>query len=497
MLAKFDKNPSEIKADIFIFLCGEGDNELSNLTSNIKKTLKVTLPKAFNKQNGFEGKEAQTEAIYTDSGIFIISGTGKKEQLSLEKIRKSSAKAIKKAEMYNKKSAAFATAEYLTESFLAGDIACAQAETCHMALYSFGKYKAPKKDKKKIEKVNFFSIKKDFDLTLEKGIKTGNILGLSTNFARDLGNEPSNELYPETFAQIISMRGKEKGYEVKIHTLEDLISKKMGGILAVGQGSRKEPRLIEMHYNGSKDENEKPIVLVGKGVVFDSGGISIKPSAGMDAMKIDMGGAAAVSGVFDAISLLKLPINVVGLIPAVENMPDGAAYKPGDVVTSYKGLTIDVGNTDAEGRIILADALTYASEFNPRAVIDLATLTGATLVALGTFVSSAMTNSPELMRDMYTAGQETFERVWELPLWDEYDKMIDSDIADVANMGNTKGAGTIIAGMFLKRFVGDHPWIHLDIAGTGISSSVSDYIPKHSTGVGVRLVTRFLMNSLS
>ena len=497
MIAKFDKNPSGIKADIFLFLCGEGENEAQQLISKIKKELKVTLPKAFNGSNGFEGKESQTETLFTEAGIFVFSGTGKKEKLSLERIRKSTANAVKRADKYNKKNAAFCTAEYLTDIFSPAEIACAQAETCHMALYSFKKYKAPKKDQKKIDKVVFFSLAKDQDVTVEKGVKTGNILGLSTNFARDLGNEPSNELYPETLAQIILERGKEKGYEVKIHGLNDLIEKKMGGILAVGQGSRKEPRLIEMHYNGSKDKDEKPIVLVGKGVVFDSGGISIKPAAGMDAMKIDMGGAAAVSGVFDAISALKLPINVVGLIPSVENMPDGNAYKPGDIVRSYKGLTIDVGNTDAEGRIILADALTYASEFNPRAVIDMATLTGATLIALGTFVTSAMTNSPELMNDMFAAGQQTFERVWELPLWDEYDKMIDSDVADVSNIGNTRGAGTIIGGMFLKRFIGDYPWIHLDIAGTGISSSASEYIPKNSTGVGVRLVTRFLMNSIS
>ena len=495
MLVKFDKNPSGIKSDIFLFLCSEDEKDLNGIVSGIRKELKVNVPKSFNFSNGFSGKESQVESVLTDSGIFIFAGVGKKNTLTLEKIRKATAKAIKRADKYNKKSAAFACATYLSSELVAEDISVAQAEACHMALYSFKKYKQVKKDKNKIDKVTFFII--DKDLSAEKGVKTGNILGASTCFARDLGNEPSNELYPETLAEIISGRGKEKGYDVKIHTLADLQEKKMGGIIAVGQGSRKEPRLIEMSYMNSKDKDEKPIIVVGKGVVFDSGGISIKGAAGMDQMKIDMGGAAAVAGIFEAVTSLKLPINLIGLIPSVENMPDGNAYKPGDIVRSYKGLTIEVGNTDAEGRIILADALTYAGEFNPRAVIDLATLTGATLVALGSFVSSAMSNSPELIGDMFKAGQETFERIWELPLWDEYDRMIDSDVADVSNMGNPKGAGTIIGGMFLKRFIGDYPWIHLDIAGTGISNSVSEYIPKNSTGVGVRLVTRFLMNSLN
>ncbi len=497
MLVKFDKNTAGIKSDIYIFLCCEGENEINQLVTRIRKELKVTLPKSFASKNGFEGKESQAETVFTDSGIFIIGGAGSAKKITLEKIRKATANASKRAGKYNKRNAAFATAEYLTTEFSAGEIALAQAETCHMALYSFKKYKVEKKDQKQLDKITFFSLDKNAGTETEKAVKTGNILGLSTNFARDLGNEPSNELYPETLANIISERGKAKGYDVKIFDLAALKEKKMGGIIAVGQGSRKEPRLIEMTYNGSKDANEKPIVLVGKGVVFDSGGISIKPAAGMELMKIDMGGAAAVTGIFDAVASLKLPINIVGLIPSVENMPDGDAYKPGDIVRSYKGLTIEVGNTDAEGRIILADALTYAEEFQPRAVIDLATLTGATVIALGTFVSSAMTNSPELIRDMYKAGMETYERVWELPLFDEYDKFMDSDVADVSNMSSARAAGTITAGMFLKRFIGDYPWIHLDIAGTGISTSATEYIPKHSTGVGVRLVTRFLMNSLN
>ena len=267
----------------------------------------------------------------------------------------------------------------------------------------------------------------------------------------------------------------------------------MGGVLEVARGSSREPRFLILKYNGGA-KNEKPIVIVGKGVTFDSGGISIKPSAGMALMKVDMGGGAAVIGVFEAISQLKLKQNVIGLIPCVENMPSGNSFKPGDVITAYNGMTIEVDNTDAEGRLILADALSYASKYSPKYVIDMATLTGASIVAIGSVASIIMGNDQDLVNKLIAAGEQTYDRVWQLPLWDEYDRMINSEIADVKNTGQSRQAGTIMGGMFLKRFIGNYPWAHIDIAATAMRDSESDYDPKNATGSGVRLVTQFLMN---
>jgi leucyl aminopeptidase len=237
-------------------------------------------------------------------------------------------------------------------------------------------------------------------------------------------------------------------------------------------------------------------VLVGKGVTFDSGGISIKPSPGMEAMKMDMCGAAAVVGAFEAAARLHLKLNLIGLIPAVENMPGGNAIKPGDVIKSYSGTTMEVANTDAEGRVILADALDYAANYKPRAVIDVATLTGAAVITFGHAVAGMMGTDTGLMKKLFEAGEKTNERVWELPLYTEYEKLMKSEVADIKNIGPSRQAGTILGGIFLKKFVGDkYPWIHLDIAGTAmVPVEPSEYIPKDATGFGVRLFVETLKN---
>jgi leucyl aminopeptidase len=232
-------------------------------------------------------------------------------------------------------------------------------------------------------------------------------------------------------------------------------------------------------------------VLVGKGVTFDTGGISIKPSAGMAEMKMDMSGAAAVIGAFEAVARLKLPVHIVGLIPIVENMPSGSSIRPGDIIRHYNGKTSEVDNTDAEGRLILADALAFAEKFKPAAVIDLATLTGACVVALGHHASGMLGNDASLMTKLKRAGESTYERVWQLPLYDEYEKLIKSDVADVKNVGG-RWAGTITAAWFLKKFIGSYKWVHLDIAGTAMLEEDGDYTQKGASGVGVRLLTEFL-----
>jgi leucyl aminopeptidase len=284
--------------------------------------------------------------------------------------------------------------------------------------------------------------------------------------------------------------GGQYGIHCTILHQEELEKLGMGALLAVGQGSQHPPRMVVMEYRGA-GATEKPTALVGKGITFDTGGISLKPGANMEMMKQDMAGGAAVLGAMQAAAALKLPVNLVGLVPLAENMPDGRAYKPGDVVTTLSGLTVEINNTDAEGRLILCDALHYAHRFTPAAIIDLATLTGACVVALGHNATGAMGNDPKLLSALAGAGEATGERLWELPLWEEYGDLMKSDIADLKNAGGPH-AGTISAGWFLKQFVGTHKWAHLDIAGTAWEDKGRHYLPKGATGVGVRLLVKYL-----
>jgi leucyl aminopeptidase len=261
----------------------------------------------------------------------------------------------------------------------------------------------------------------------------------------------------------------------------------MGALMGVAQGSHQPARLIVLEHKGGGAA--KPLVLVGKAITFDSGGISIKPAAGMDEMKTDMSGGAAVVGAMCAAAMLKLPINLVGIIPSTENLPGGGAYKPGDILKSMSGITIEVLNTDAEGRLILADGLAYAARYKPSAIIDLATLTGACVIALGSVNTGLMSNDDKLAAKLEAASAATSEKVWRLPLDDEYGDQIKSDIADIKNIGG-RGAGTITAAKFLEKFVKDTPWAHLDIAGTAWGEKAKPYCPKGATGVGVRLLAQ-------
>ncbi len=324
----------------------------------------------------------------------------------------------------------------------------------------------------------------------ESGVADALKVCRAVGVARDMVNEPGNVKSPEFFAGKARLLAEECGFDCRILERDELEEEGMGAMLGVAQGSVREPRLIVMEYRGAK-KDAAPVVLIGKGVVFDAGGISLKPSEGMEEMKMDMGGGAAVLGAMTAVATLGLPLNVVGLIPAVENLPSGSAIRPGDVLTSKSGKTIEVINTDAEGRLILADALSYAERFAPAKVIDLATLTGACIIALGHHASAVLGSDAKLVEALRGAGDKTGERLWELPLWDDYDEQLNSGIADVKNIGG-RAAGTITAAAFLKRFAGEYDWAHLDIAGTAWESSGRPYIPKGASGVGVRLLVEFL-----
>ncbi len=497
MKITFEKSgPDKIKTDAFMFLLYE-DKKLND--EGLKRVQRILKTKFSDiSLSDFSGKEGQSELIYTNKFRIILSGLGKRENVTLEKFRIACAKGMKRARSIKIKSVAVEVLNDETSALTSEEIARAETVGVILSNYHFGKYytKKDKKDGKLLKEAVFFADKKlpdDKLKEIERGVKSGAVIGNATNFARDLGNEPSNIIYPESLCNLVADRSKNKKYTAEFLTLKDLQKLGMGGILEVARGSRREPRLLIMKYSGGA-EGEAPYVVIGKGVTFDSGGISLKPGAGMANMKMDMCGAAATIGVLEAVSQLGLKINVIGLVPSVENMPGGDSYKPGDVITAYNGLTIEVDNTDAEGRLILADALSYAKQFNPKSVIDMATLTGAVVIAIGNVASAVMGNDQNLIDKLFKAGTESYDRVWQLPLWDEYDKMIDSDIADVRNTGTGRQAGTITAGMFLKRFIGNYPWAHIDIAATAMRDTKSDYNPKHATGAGVRLVTQYLIN---
>lgn len=321
----------------------------------------------------------------------------------------------------------------------------------------------------------------------ESAVAEGRALAAGVSLAKDLGNLPPNVCTPTYLAEQALALGKAYGLKVEVLDTDALKELGMGSFLGVTQGSEEPPKFIIMqHLNGNKDQ--KPVVLVGKGVTFDTGGISLKPGAEMDEMKYDMCGAASVLGTFKTIAEMKLPLNVIGIIPTCENMPDGRATRPGDVLTSMSGLTIEVLNTDAEGRLILCDALTYAERFEPSAVVDIATLTGACVIALGHHASGLFSNNDDLAKELLNAGEAALDRAWHMPMWDDYQPLLDSNFADIANIGGRAG-GSITAACFLSRFAKKYEWAHLDIAGTAWKSGKE----KGGTGRPVPLLTAFLV----
>ncbi len=355
--------------------------------------------------------------------------------------------------------------------------------------YRFEQHKSkPAENKPSLKKVTFCLADR---LQLESGkeaLQRSLAIAEGMSVAKDLGNLAPNVCTPTYLAKKAIEMGKT--HKLKVSVLEEKDMKKlgMGSLLSVAQGSHQPAKLITIEYRG-KGKTEKPIVLVGKGVTFDTGGISLKPASAMDEMKYDMCGAASVFGTLTAIAEMKLPINVVGIIPTTENMPGGSATKPGDVVTSMSGQTIEILNTDAEGRLILCDALTYAEKFKPKAVIDIATLTGACVIALGNVATGLISNNDQLAQALLQAGEQSTDRAWQLPLWSDYQDLLKSNFADFANIGG-RTAGTITAACFLSRFTEEYNWAHLDIAGTAWKSGAE----KGSTGRPVPLLTQYLID---
>jgi leucyl aminopeptidase len=353
-------------------------------------------------------------------------------------------------------------------------------------LYRFDAMKSKKDERKAISRIGLGVAERATPAGFARGLAEGKAIAAGMNLARDLGNLPANVCTPTYLADAAIKLAREWKLGVEVLGRREMERLGMGALLSVAKGSRQPPKFIVLRHRG-KSKN-KPVVLIGKGITFDTGGISIKPSGEMDEMKFDMCGAASVFGTLRAVAEMDLPLEVIGVVPATENMPDGAATKPGDIVTSLSGQTIEILNTDAEGRLILCDALTYAERFKPQAVIDIATLTGACIIALGHVCSGMFSNRDSLARELLAAGDDAWDRVWQLPLWDDYQEQLKSNFADLANIGG-RPAGSVTAACFLSNFAKQYDWAHLDIAGTAWKSGKE----KGATGRPVPLLTSFIM----
>nr|WP_314489043.1 leucyl aminopeptidase [uncultured Pseudomonas sp.] len=363
------------------------------------------------------------------------------------------------------------------------------AETLLAGTYVFDRFKSQKAEPRALKKITLLTSEAGL-AEVERGLKHARAISAGMALTRDLGNLPPNLCHPSFLAEQAKDMGKaHKNLKVEVLDEKKIKDLGMGAFYAVGQGSEQPPRLIVLNYQGAK-KSEKPYVLVGKGITFDTGGISLKPGAGMDEMKYDMCGAASVFGTLQAVLELQLPINLVCLLACAENMPSGGATRPGDIVTTMSGQTVEILNTDAEGRLVLCDTLTYAERFKPQAVIDIATLTGACIVALGSHTTGLLGNDDGLLNQLLDAGKRADDRAWQLPLFEEYQEQLDSPFADIANIGGPK-AGTITAACFLSRFAKQYQWAHMDIAGTAWISGGKE---KGATGRPVPLLTQYLLD---
>ena len=474
------KKESDFNCDALILPFVEDDY---GYYDNLIPSLSKQIHKAFQKE--FSGKHNQTTLINCPEDIkydrVLLAGLGKKEDITSEKIRQSSAKAACFLRDIGMKEIAISSGlisslGFSISSFLEGSL---------LSLYKYNRYKKDDNSKN----INSITILSEYSKKLEEEIKKTKIIVDTVYFARDLINTPANDLTPSKLANI-SKSLENKLTSVTVLEKPDLEKLGMGSYLSVSKGSDEPPKFIIVEYKGKEIP---PVVIIGKSITFDSGGISLKPSEGMEKMKYDMAGGAAVLGVIKAVSELELPVHVIGILPATENLIGSSATRPGDIIRAYNGKTIEIISTDAEGRMTLADAICYAKNYNPSVIIDIATLTGACSIAFGNIAIAMMGNSPEFMEKLKISGLNVYERVWEMPLFEEAKEYLKSDIADLKNSGGKSGS-LCSSAYFLYEFANNTPWIHLDIAGTAWNDKDKPYIPKGASGIGVRLLFDFICN---
>ena len=449
---------------------------------------------AIAKRAGLRGKRGESLLVANTgleglaAGAVLLLGLGKRSEANVDALRRAIAKAA--PQLAKQQRVATTLPQVAGRAF--EDAVQATVEGVLLGSYRFDRYKASSDgEASKLGTVTILGGARSDARAAKAAIERGRVIAESQRFARDLVNTPALDLPPAELAKQAQRMAREVGLTSKVWTEQQLARGGFGGILGVGQGSVRPPRMIELRYEGGG--RGAPIALTGKGVAFDSGGLSIKDASGMESMKSDMGGAASILGTMRAIALLEPKVNVIAAIPSAENMPSGSAIRPGDVLRHRGGTTSEVLNTDAEGRLILADSLAYLAEQNPRVIIDTATLTGACMIALGEEVWGAMGTDRQLIREAIAAGEAVGEPGWELPMHEPYRKLIDSEIADVKNIGKRYG-GAITAAFFLREFVGDVPWVHFDIAGPAFLDRANDLGPKGATGVPVRTLVRYILD---
>jgi leucyl aminopeptidase len=486
------------EGDALIVNLFEGVKRPGGATGALDKALAGSISTAVRRQ-AFKGKLHERLLLHTFGQLSVaqvlVIGLGKQEEFTLDRIRSVSAEALRHLREVGARRVGSTVHGAGAGGIGVGQAARAMIEGALLGLYRFGKYKkADENGEKAIQNLTLLERDRAKIRAIEDGVHRGRILAEATIFARDMVNEPANTLTPSGMAARARKMASTLGLTVRTLERNDMKRLGMGALLGVAQGSQEPPKLIIVTHKGKKGKGKGPrLGFVGKGITFDSGGISIKPSEGMEAMKGDMAGGAAVLAAVKGIAELKLPVDVMAIVPATENLPSGTAQRPGDIVKAMNGKTIEVINTDAEGRLILADGLCYACKMGVTHVVDVATLTGACVVALGSVRTGAFATDPELMRWVKAASEASGEKLWELPLDDEYGEQIKSDYADIKNVGGRK-AGAITAAKLLASFVGKTPWVHLDIAGTSQAEKDYGYQVKGATGAMVRTLIHLAMD---
>jgi leucyl aminopeptidase len=477
-----------MKADAIVVNHYEGAKQPEGAAAAADKALGGAITQLI-KQGDIKGKLNEVTLIHSlgrlPAGRIVVAGLGKKKDITANKIRGGAAETCR----YLRGKGVNSAAGTIPDGIDIDEAVQATAEGVLLGLYTFRRHMTKKGNKSK--DIKTYTIVGKDKKRLEKAIEKARILAEAANWARDMVNEPSNFMTPADMAAAARKLAEKYGLEIEVFEKEKIQELGMGGLLGVSQGSQQPPRFIVLNYKG-KATGGIDLVLAGKGITFDSGGISIKPSDGMADMKGDMAGGASVMATLMVIAKLKPKINVTALVPATENMPSGTAIKPGDIITAMNGKSIEVLNTDAEGRLILADALSYAKKLGAKAIIDVATLTGACHVALGSLCSGAFANNQALADRVIAAGKETGELMWQLPMYEEYREQLKSDFADIKNIGNRYG-GAITGAKFLEEFVGGTPWVHLDIAGTYETDKDKGYLVKGATGVPVRMLVNLVL----
>jgi leucyl aminopeptidase len=483
------------RADVVLLGIFEGEKKLSADLADLDESLNSEITKLI-KQGEIKGKQGEITVIHslgkTPAGRIVIAGLGKQEELNKEKIRVATADACRALRKKGAKQIDITLFGVGINGITAQASAQAITEGALLGLYTFTRHLSKKTEQGEIQHLVIIDRNVKNKQAIEQGVSAGRILAEAANLARDLVNEPSNYMTPTILAEEAKKVAEKYQLAIKVFDRDQIKGLGMGAFLGVAQGSAQPPKFIVLNYHGHGAKTID-IALVGKGLTFDSGGISLKPSADMGDMKSDMAGGASVIAAMSAIAQFKPKVNVIAIVAATENMPSGTAVKPADILTAMNGKTIEVENTDAEGRLTLADALGYANKQGAKQIIDVATLTGACVVALGDVTTGVFTNNQELIDKVISAGSEVGDKMWQMPMFDEYKEQNKSDVADLKNTGGRK-AGAITAALFVGEFAEKTPWVHLDIAGTSLLDKPKGYYIKGATGVPTRTLVKLVLS---